>query len=91
MRRATVMASGKGIPVGGTEGAGGGQARFQAVPPEQTGITFINPLDERAIAANRVLSGGCGVALGDFDNDGLTDIFLCSLNSHKPSTRIWAG
>ena len=60
-----------------------GRPGFTLLPPEQTGITFINPLDERAIAANRVLGNGCGVALGDFDNDGLTDIFLCSLDGHN--------
>ena len=60
-----------------------GRPGFTLLPPEQTGITFINPMDERAIATNRVLGNGCGVALGDFDNDGLTDIFLCSLDGHN--------
>ncbi len=60
-----------------------GPPGFTLLPPEQTGITFTNTLDERAIATNRVLADGCGVALGDFDNDGLADIFLCSLDGHN--------
>ena len=60
-----------------------GKPGFTLLTPEQTGITFINPLDERAIAANRVLANGCGVALGDFDNSGLPGIFLCSLDGHN--------
>ena len=60
-----------------------GGAGFTLLPPEQTGITFTNPLDEHAIAANRVLASGSGVAIGDFDGDGLPDIFLCSLDGHN--------
>ncbi|MFZ0826965.1 MAG: VCBS repeat-containing protein, partial [Verrucomicrobiia bacterium] len=60
-----------------------GRPGFTLLGPEQTGITFTNPLDEHAIATNRVLSLGCGVALGDFDRDGLPDIFLCSLDGHN--------
>ena len=60
-----------------------GQPGFTLLPPEQTGITFTNPLDERAVAANRVLANGSGVALGDVDHDGLPDIFLCRLDGHN--------
>jgi hypothetical protein len=31
-------------------------------------------------AANRVLANGSGVAAGDFDGDGLVDLFFCSLH-----------
>ena len=60
-----------------------GKAGFTLLPPEQTGIHFTNELDEHAIAANRVLANGSGVAVGDFDGDGLPDIYFCSLTGHN--------
>ena len=60
-----------------------GKPGFTLLPPEQTGITFTNPLDERAFAGNRTLANGSGVAIGDVDHDGLADIFLCSLDGHN--------
>ncbi len=60
-----------------------GQAGFTLLPPEQTGITFTNPLDERALAANRTLANGSGVAIGDIYHDGLPAVFFCSLDGHN--------
>ena len=60
-----------------------GSPGFTLLPPEQTGITFTNPLDERAIATNRLLPNGSGLALGDIYHDGLPAIFLCSLDGHN--------
>ena len=57
-----------------------GNPGFTLLPPEQTGITFTNPLDEHAIAADRGLANGSGVAIGDIYNDGLPAIFFCSLD-----------
>lgn len=57
-----------------------GKPGFTLLAPEQTGITFTNPLDEHAIAANRVLADGSGVAIGDIYNNGWADVFLCSLD-----------
>jgi hypothetical protein len=59
---------------------GVGKTGFKLLSPEETGITFSNTLDERTGEANRVLFNGSGVAVGDFDNDGLPDIYFCSLN-----------
>src|SRR3989441_1366177 len=56
-----------------------GKTGFTSLPPEQTGITFTNLLEERTGAANRVLQDGSGVAVGDYDGDGLPDIYFCSL------------
>ena len=60
-----------------------GQPGFTLLPPEQTGITFTNPLDEHAIAADRTLANGSGVAIGDIYHDGRPAIFFCSLNGHN--------
>jgi len=60
-----------------------GKPGFALVPEETTGLRFTNTLDEAAGAANRVLNNGSGVAVGDFDNDGLPDIFLCNLNGRN--------
>src|SRR5262245_55402893 len=57
-----------------------GKTGFTLLAPEQTGVTFTNSLEEQAGAANRVLYNGSGVAVGDYDNDGLPDIYFCSLN-----------
>ena len=56
------------------------------MPPEQTGITFTNELTPQAEASNNNLLNGSGVALGDYDGDGLCDIFLCSLSG---SSRLY--
>src|SRR5882757_5616631 len=59
-----------------------GHSGFTLLSPDQTGITFTNPLDEHAIV-NRVLANGSGVAVGDIDHDGLPDVFFCSLDGHN--------
>src|SRR4029450_4567074 len=60
-----------------------GKTGFTLLPPDQTGISFTNHLDEWSSAANRVLENGSGVAVGDFDKDGRPDIFLCSLTGQN--------
>ena len=60
-----------------------GKAGFTLLAPEQTGITFTNPLDERALAANRTLANGSGVAIGDIYGDDRPAIFFCSLDGHN--------
>src|SRR5262249_7336222 len=61
----------------------GGKTGFTLLPPTETGVNFTNTLDLHAGEANRVLFNGSGVAVGDFDNDGLPDIYFCSLNGHN--------
>ena len=53
---------------------------FTLLPAKSTGILFTNTLDDATGAANRILYDGSGVAVGDFDGDGLPDIFLCNLS-----------
>src|SRR6516164_10661617 len=61
----------------------GGKTGFRLLSPDETGIHFTNTLEERTGEANRVLFNGSGVAVGDFDNDGLPDLYFCSLNGHN--------
>src|SRR4051812_22407038 len=65
------------------EPATGGKTGFTLLPPQQTGITFTNELDEAKGASNRVLYNGSGVAAGDVDGDGLPDLYFCSLAGHN--------
>jgi hypothetical protein len=61
----------------------GGKAGFTLLTPAQTGIFFTNELDEWKGGSNRVLSNGSGLAAGDFDNDGLPDLYFCSLEGRN--------
>ncbi|CAN5188741.1 VCBS repeat-containing protein [soil metagenome] len=53
---------------------------FTLLPPSHTGIDFINELnytEEFNVYTYRNFYNGGGVGLGDFNNDGLIDIFFC--------------
>jgi hypothetical protein len=54
---------------------------FTLMSEEETRISFRNDLDARKGAENRVLFNGSGVAVGDWDNDGLPDLFFCGIDS----------
>jgi hypothetical protein len=54
-------------------------AGFRAVDLGRSGIQFTNRLEEASAARNRILENGSGVALGDVDGNGLSDLYLCSL------------
>jgi enediyne biosynthesis protein E4 len=60
-----------------------GKPGFTLLAPEQTGLRFTNTLDEWQGASNRVLFNGSGLAAGDFDKDGLPDLYFCSLNGRN--------
>ncbi|NJN27445.1 MAG: CRTAC1 family protein [Cyclobacteriaceae bacterium] len=52
---------------------------FKLLPPEQTGISFQNDVMEDEylnILSNEYLYNGAGVGVGDFNKDGLQDIFF---------------
>ncbi len=56
-----------------------GNTRFEALPPAVSGVEFANTLDfneDFNIYTYRNFYNGGGVALGDVNNDGLTDIYL---------------
>ena len=58
-----------------------GRTGFTLLSASDTGITFTNRLAEEQGAANRVLWNGSGLAVGDYDNDGLPDVFFCGLDT----------
>ena len=48
--------------------------------PAQTGVEFTNTLSTLILISNKNLLNGSGVAMGDYDNDGHCDIYLCRLD-----------
>ncbi len=53
---------------------------FQYLPAEQTGVHFINEVDERpgrTIGVYDYMYNGAGVAIVDLNNDGLSDLVFC--------------
>lgn len=52
---------------------------FNVIPSDASSIAFTNHLAEASAANNRILENGSGVALGDVDGDGWTDIYLARL------------
>src|SRR6266536_5683459 len=53
-----------------------GRTGFTLLRPEATGIVFTNRLAYARAEANQNLMNGCGVAAGDFDGDGLCDLYF---------------
>ena len=56
-----------------------GRAGFTQITAQQSGIDFTNTVSEQLTVNNRNLAHGSGVALGDVDGDGLTDIYLARI------------
>ncbi|MBK8565749.1 MAG: VCBS repeat-containing protein [Saprospiraceae bacterium] len=58
-----------------------GPVLFNLLPPEKTGVTFVNQLDEGPntnILMYEYFYNGGGVATGDFNNDGWLDLYFTS-------------
>src|SRR5262249_44859583 len=53
---------------------------FSRLVSAETGIHFTNTLSVARKMANANLMNGSGVALGDYDGDGLCDIYFCDLS-----------
>ena len=60
--------------------SGNGKSGFTLMPPAQTGVQFTNTLSTALLIGNKNLLNGSGVALGDYDGDGLCDVYLCRLD-----------
>ncbi|MFV1987941.1 MAG: CRTAC1 family protein [Gemmatimonadota bacterium] len=60
---------------------GGAQEGFSVVDPARAGIVFVNRFSEESLLDNDILSNGSGVALGDFDGDGLPDLYLTGIEA----------
>ncbi len=58
----------------------GSNIGFQKMDPSDTGIRFKNNLPENDIVENRNYLNGSGVAAGDVNGDGLTDLYFAQLN-----------
>ncbi|MEW6155793.1 MAG: VCBS repeat-containing protein [Verrucomicrobiota bacterium] len=58
-----------------------GRAGFTLLDPAGTGIRFTNVLSEAHWITNSMLLNGSGVAAGDIDGDGLTDLYFCNLDA----------
>lgn len=58
----------------------GGEPGFISKNSSQTGINFTNNLTREDIAENRHYLNGSGVALGDVNGDGWTDIYFAALS-----------
>ena len=54
--------------------------RFKLIDPTKSDLNFKNSVDEWSASLNSTLYNGAGVAVGDYNKDGLPDIFLCSVD-----------
>ena len=59
------------VPVGGKDG-------FTLMRGEQTGIRWTNRLSVERVAQRQNLMNGAGLAAGDYDGDGLCDLYFCN-------------
>lgn len=61
--------------------------QFELLPPEKTGITFSNTITESEtinILKNEYIYNGGGIAVADFNKDGLSDLyFTANMESNK--------
>ncbi len=58
-----------------------GKNGFSLLTPPECGVFFTNSLSEARSITNQVHLNGSGVACGDVDGDGWSDIYFCGLDS----------
>src|ERR1044072_8546012 len=56
-----------------------GHSGFTLLTPEQTNLRFTNYLSHAHAQTTQNLLNGAGLAAGDFDGDGLCDLYFCNL------------
>lgn len=54
----------------------GTTTRFERVPAKLSGLSFVNQLKFENFHQNYYLVAGSGVTVGDYDDDGLPDVFM---------------
>ncbi len=64
---------------------------FTRLGPELTGITITNHVSLELAARNQILLNGSGVAAGDYDGDGLCDLYFCTLTNGNHLFRNLGG
>lgn len=64
---------------------------FTRLDPAQTGLPFTNQVSLKAVAKNRLIEDGSGVAAGDIDGDGLCDLYFCHLEGANRLFRNTGG
>ena len=69
----------------------GEEAGFTRMMPAQTGVDFVNDLQEEQFLANRHYVNGSGVALGDVDGDSLPDLYFARLDGPNALYRNLGG
>ena len=56
---------------------------FHRMDGSETGVNFINQIDEKDMFQNRYLLNGSGVAMADVNGDGLCDIYFCRMEGNN--------
>lgn len=64
---------------------------FTSLSPGSTGIDFVNQLGKERYTTNQIYLNGAGVAAGDYDGDGMCDLFFCGLDSENKLYRNLGG
>ena len=64
---------------------------FTPLHSADTGIHFTNHVSIEALAQNRLIEDGSGVAAGDVDADGLCDLYFCNLEGNNRLFRNIGG
>ncbi len=64
---------------------------FHLLNPDQTSILFTNEISYERSLTNTVLLEGGGVAAGDFDGDGLVDLYFCHVDGSNALFRNLGG
>ena len=68
-----------------------GRTGFTLLGGEQTGVRFTNLLTLATATKNQNLLSGSGVAAGDFDGDGLCDLYFCTTEGRNTLYRNLGG
>lgn len=68
-----------------------GKSGFTILSPTTTGILWTNHISEESVARHYNMVSGGGVAAGDFDCDGLCDLYFCNRGGENALYRNLGG